>query len=188
MRFEDSRTFDAPPDLVWEIITDPGLYAAVAPNLSRVEVLAGEGEGMVRECADTDGRAWIETCTAWEPERRYAVEVHVEESPVHRPLFGSLAGEWAMAEHEDGVLVTMRFEYEPRYGPLGWLLGTVGKRQGRRLTRAIFDGWERELEARRATATAECRTVGTLGDGRRGDLNVPAHTQPRAEDSPRDLR
>jgi ribosome-associated toxin RatA of RatAB toxin-antitoxin module len=155
MRFEDSRVFDAPPDLVWEVITDTDLYAEVAPNLSRVEVLEGEGEGMVRECADTEGTAWTETCTAWEPGRRYAVEVHVEESPIHRPLFHSFAGEWAMEEREDGVLVTMRFDYEPRYGPFGWLLGKAGEREGGRLTRAIFDGWVYELEACRAPPTAE---------------------------------
>ena len=155
MRFEDSRVFDAPPDLVWAVITDTDLYADVAPNLSRVEVLEGEGEGMVRECADTDGKAWTETCTVWEPERRYAVEVHVEESPVHRPLFHSFAGEWAMEARPDGVCVTMTFDYEPRYGPFGWVLGKVGEREGKRLTGAIFDGWAREIEARRAAATAE---------------------------------
>jgi len=85
MRFEDSRTFDAPPDLVWAVITDTDLYAEVAPNLSSVEVLEGEGEGMVRECADTDGKTWTETCTVWEPERRYAVEVHVAEQMGLKP-------------------------------------------------------------------------------------------------------
>jgi hypothetical protein len=53
------------------------------------------------------------------------------------------------------VLVTMRFDYEPRYGPFGWLLGKVGEREGGRLTRAIFDGWVYELEACRAPPTAE---------------------------------
>jgi hypothetical protein len=62
-----------------------------------------------------------------------------------------------MEEREDGVLVTMRFDYEPRYGPFGWLLGKVGEREGGRLTRAIFDGWAEELDARRTTATVEPR-------------------------------
>lgn len=148
MRFEDSRAFDAPPEVVWDVITDPGLYAEVAPNLSRVEILDGAAEGMVRECADPDGRSWTETCTVWEPLDRYAVEVHVDDSPVHRRAFHSFAGEWAMTERADDVLVTMTFEYEPRYGPLGWLVGKALEREGRELTQAIFDGWEQELAAR----------------------------------------
>jgi ribosome-associated toxin RatA of RatAB toxin-antitoxin module len=152
MRFSDSRTFEATPERVWEVVTDGELYAEVAPNLSRVEVLSGEGEGMVRECADTDGRAWRETCTVWEPGERYRVDVHVADSPVHRRAFHSFTGEWSVEADGDGARATMTFEYEPRYGPLGWVLGKVGEREGKRLTRAIFDGWERELAARQVTA------------------------------------
>lgn len=154
MRFEDSRAFDAPLEVVWDVITDPELYAAVAPNLSRVETVSGEGEGMVRECADTDGQAWTETCTVWEPYERYAVEVHVDDSPFHRRLFHAFAGAWAMTATGAGVVVTMTFEYEPRYGPLGWIVGKALEREGRHLTQAIFDGWEREIAARTATATS----------------------------------
>jgi uncharacterized protein YndB with AHSA1/START domain len=154
-RFSTSRLYAAPPEAVWAVVSDPDLYAAVAPNLSRVDVLDGEGEGMVRECADTDGRTWTETCTAWEPGRRYAVKVHVDDSPVHRPLFHSFAGEWALTPSDDGVLVTMTFDYEPRCGPLGRLIDRFVDRQARQLTAAIFDGWERELRRRREARPAE---------------------------------
>lgn len=147
MQFTDSRWYDADPDAVWRVITDPDIYADVAPNLSRVTVLDGEGVGMRRECADTAGRSWTETCTAWEPGRGYAVEVNVAESPVHRRLFRSFAGEWSMETREDGVVVTMTFTYEPRYGPFGWVVEKFVDREAKRLTDAIFDGWGRELDA-----------------------------------------
>jgi ribosome-associated toxin RatA of RatAB toxin-antitoxin module len=147
MEFVDSRLFDAPPAAVWTVITDFDRYAEVAPNLSRVDVLDGDGEGMHRACTDTDGRTWTETCTVWEPEHRYAVEVHVAESPFHRRLFHTFSGEWAMEPRDEGVLVTMTFSFLPRYGPLGWLLGRLLEREARRLTTPIFDGWARELDA-----------------------------------------
>ena len=157
MEFSDSRVYDAPPEDVWAVVTDPALYAEVAPNLSRVGEWAGEhggeGEGMVRECADTDGNAWQESCTWWEPERGYAVEVHVPESEFHRRLFHSFAGEWAMEPVTEGVRVTMTFEYDTRYGPIGWVLGRLLEREATGLTEAIFDGWERELAARTVPAT-----------------------------------
>jgi uncharacterized protein YndB with AHSA1/START domain len=152
----DSRPFDAPPEAVWQVISDPTLYAAVAPNLSRVEILEGHGQGMVRECADTHGRTWTEVCTAWEPERRYAVEVDVEGSPVHRHLFHAFAGEWRMEPSDEGVLVTLTFEYEPRYGPFGRLIDRFVEREAARLTPPIFDGWAREIESRRTVLPPEC--------------------------------
>lgn len=148
MRFEAARRYDASVEVVWDVITDPELYAAVAPNLSRVEVLSGADEGMIRECADTGGQTWTETCTVWEPRERYAVEVHVDDSEFHRRLFHSFGGEWSIEARADEVVVTMAFEYEPRYGPLGWVVGKLLEREGRDLTRTIFDGWERELETR----------------------------------------
>jgi uncharacterized protein YndB with AHSA1/START domain len=153
MQFTDSRVYDAPPSEVWAVVSDPDLYAEVAPNLSRVEVLDGEGEGMVRECADTDGNAWQETCTRWEPERGYAVTVHVPESEFHRQLFHTFTGEWDVTETDEGVRVTMTFEYDPRYGPIGWLLGRLLEREATGLTAAIFDGWEQALRERGALAT-----------------------------------
>lgn len=146
MQFTDSRWYDADPDAVWRVISDPEIYADVAPNLSRVTVLNGAGEGAVRECADTDGRSWTEVCTAWDPGRRYAVDVNVSESPIHRPLFHAFSGEWSLTPDEDGVVVTMTFTYEPRYGPLGWLITKPLEWEAKRLTEAIFDGWGRELD------------------------------------------
>lgn len=145
MQFTDARWYDADPDAVWRVVSDPAIYADVAPNLSRVTVLDGEGIGMVRECTDTDGRSWTETCTAWEPGRRYAVEVDVAESPVHRRLFRSFAGEWSTEALEGGVVGRMTFTYEPRYGPLGRIVEAFVEREAKRLVGPIFDGWAREL-------------------------------------------
>lgn len=149
-RITTDRLLDAPPDVVWRVMTDPDVYATVAPNLSSVAILDGEGEGMVRECVDTRGNAWTESCTDWEDGRGFSVAVDVGTSDFHRPLFTRFEGTWRLAERADGVLVTMEFDFDTRYGPLGWLVAKYVALRAPPLTEAIFDGWEAEIETRLA--------------------------------------
>lgn len=156
------RLFDAPTDAVWAVITDPDVYAAVAPNLSSVTILGGDGEGMVRECIDTDGNAWTESCTHWDEGRAFAVAVDVETSDFHRPWFARFEGTWSVDEGADGALVSMAFDFDTKYGPLGWLLGRYLTFKAGPLVEAIFDGWAAELDARlndrEPSATANAST------------------------------
>jgi uncharacterized protein YndB with AHSA1/START domain len=155
------RLFDAPTDDVWEVVTDPDLYAAVAPNLSSVVVLEGEGEGMVRRCVDTGGETWTESCYYWEPGRGFAVAVDTETSDFHRPWFSRFDGRWELTERDDGVLVTVRFEFDTRYGPLGTLLGWYFRYRAAPLVEAVFDGWSAEIEARRPAPGAATDGIDT---------------------------
>lgn len=148
------RTVDAPASLVWDVITDHELYAAAAPNLETVELLDGEGETLTRRCVDTDGNAWTESCTRWEPGRRFAVAVDVEDSEFHRRLFSRFEGEWGLVETPAGVEITIAFDFEPRYGPLGRLITWYFDAKAPALIEAIFDRWETEIAARQAPAEA----------------------------------
>ena len=50
-RFAMERCVEAPADLVWAVISDVVGYAEVAPNLSRAEILEGEGSAAgLQEC------------------------------------------------------------------------------------------------------------------------------------------
>lgn len=139
---------EAPPDLVWEVMTDPDLYADIAPNLSEVEIVEGEGEGMVRRCVDTDGKAWTEECHLWEPGRRFEVSVDVENSEFHRHLFSRFEGSWSLTEREDDVLVEIAFDYDTKYGPIGMLVSKYFEYKGPPIVESILDGWEEEVEER----------------------------------------
>ncbi|MDX1746263.1 MAG: SRPBCC family protein, partial [Halobacteriales archaeon] len=86
-RLQFERNVDAPVSVVWDVISDQDLYADAAPNLMAVEILEGEGTGMVRRCVDTDGNAWTETCVAWEENQGFRIAVDVTDSDFHRPLF-----------------------------------------------------------------------------------------------------
>lgn len=145
---ERSRPIDAPADVVWAVITDPDVYTAVAPNLASVDVLSDRGEGMVRRCVDTRGNAWTETCEYWTPGRGFGVAVDVANSDFHRRLFHSFEGHWELTERSDDVLVTIRFEFETRYGPLGRLVSAYLSRAAPSIVDGIFDGWAAEVERR----------------------------------------
>jgi ribosome-associated toxin RatA of RatAB toxin-antitoxin module len=147
-RIEATRVFDAPADVVWAVITDSDVYAEVAPNLSSIVILDGEGEGMVRECVDTNGNAWTESCHYWEAGRGFAVAVDVDTSEFHRPFFSRFEGRWELSEGSEGVLVTVQFDFEPRYGPLGALLSRYFQYKAGPLIEAIFDGWCAEIDSR----------------------------------------
>jgi len=149
---ETSRPFDAPADIVWAVITDSDVYAEVAPNLSSVVILDGEGEGMIRECVDTRGNAWTESCHYWEAGRGFAVDVDVESSDFHRPFFTRFEGRWELTERDDSVLVTIQFDFETKYGPLGTLLARYFQYKAAPLIEAIFDGWSAEIDSRTVEA------------------------------------
>jgi carbon monoxide dehydrogenase subunit G len=148
---ERRRRIEAPPDLVWDVMTDPDVYARVAPNLASVEIVSGDGEGMVRRCVDADGNVWTESCTRWADGHEFAVAVDVADSDFHRRLFTRFEGRWALSTDGDGGVVTVAFEYDPRYGPLGTLVSKYVAYRAPPLIEAIFDGWEAEVEARLVT-------------------------------------
>ena len=51
------RTVRAPRATVWKVMTDHPGYAGVASNLSKVEVLSGDGLGMRRRCYGPKGES-----------------------------------------------------------------------------------------------------------------------------------
>jgi len=139
---------DAPRETVWDVLVDPDVYEAVAPNLSVVEIVSGDGAGMVRRCVDTNGNAWTETVDHWDDGHQFGVTVDVADSEFHRRLFDRFDGRWAVEERADDVLVTVEFEYETKYGPLGWPISKFFQYKAPGLVAEIFDGWEAEIAER----------------------------------------
>lgn len=166
-RIRASRPYDAPADVVWAVVTDPDVYAEVAPNLASVEILEGEGAGMVRECVDTRGNAWTESCTAWEAGRGFAVEVDVETSDFHQPWFSRFEGRWELTEPDAEVVVTIQFDFDTNYGPLGSALARYLQYRTAPMVEAIFDGWQAEIETRLAKR------------GALGKPSTPSDSEPR---------
>lgn len=152
---EYTRLIDAPQSVIWDVITDHELYGEVAPNLSRVEVIDGAEETLVRRCVDTDGNAWTEACSAWDDGQQFAVEVDITNSEFHRHLFNHMEGKWGLEDTSDGFEVFMRFDYDPKYGPFGRLISVYLAYKAPGIVEAIFDRWEAEIEARPGTSQSD---------------------------------
>lgn len=141
--FKIERLIDAPADVVWSIISDVEGYAEIAPNLSKAKIVSGEGAGMQRQCWDTRGGTWREDCVLWEEGHRYSMVVDTSDYPYP---FTKMQGTWGMEEQSNGVLVTMQFDYQPKYGPLGWLMDQFYiKPAFRRICKKLMDNWEAEI-------------------------------------------
>jgi ribosome-associated toxin RatA of RatAB toxin-antitoxin module len=147
--FVADRVVQAPADLVWAVVADVAGYAEVAPGLSHVEFLEGDGQGLRRRCYDVRGRGWNETCTLWEPGHRYRMQVDTASYPFPlRQLLRSFQGSWSVDPVPEGALITVGFHAEPRLGPLGRLaMRAMGGKADRDLTQ-LLDNYEHAIGAR----------------------------------------
>jgi hypothetical protein len=146
------RRVPVDPSVAWDVLVDPAAFESAAPNLSRVELPdGGIHEGAARHCADTAGRSWDETCTHCVEGETYAFEVDVPNSPVHRRLFRSFEGTFGVEPDGGGSRVSMRFEYEPRSGPVGRLLVRAAAGRFRSMAETTLSNLDRTMRERAAT-------------------------------------
>ena len=110
-----TATTNATPKRVWQVMSDHELYADVADNLSKVEVVSGSGVGMVRRCCDTKGKSWSETCTLWEEGRAFSFRVHTEAEDYPYAIAG-LSGEWALSRQAEGTRIQLNFRITGKSG------------------------------------------------------------------------
>lgn len=164
---EYQRSIDAPAGVVWDVMTDPDVYAEVAPNLSAVEIVEGDGEGMCRRCVDTDGNAWTETCHRWDEGSGFGVTVDVANSDFHRRLFDRFEGYWELTDGTEDVLVTIRFDFDPKFGPLGVFISKFLGFKAPSIVESIFDGWEAEIDRRLSDSASETTRPETPDRNRR---------------------
>ena len=141
------RRIKAHPELVWDIIADVGGLAKVAPHISKVEILDGEGVGMRRRVYDRRGDSWIEECIAWEEGRSYTMRVDTSHYPF---TFSSMEFTWRVEEGErNTAIIRTRYDYQYRYGLLGRLRDHFRFRKRFRETcNELMDNWVRRIHAR----------------------------------------
>ncbi len=138
-------------DRVWQVMSDQPGYAEVADNLSAVEILSGEGEGMIRQCKDTKGRAWQETCTRWDDGSAFAFRVHTEAEDYPYPI-AELSGVWSLAPTAHGTRIKMAFDVAAKSGVINRLLFKVMAAPFANLCDRLLRKWVQEMEGRPAQA------------------------------------
>lgn len=142
---EVKRIVNAPQEIVWNVISDVEGYANFASNLSKAQIMSGSETSMVRRCWDTKGQGWNEQCTLWDEGRAYSMTVDTTAPDYPYPI-KSLNGYWAAEPAPNGTLITMRFEYELKFGIAGKALAKLMSRQSRKIAEDVLDNWQVEIE------------------------------------------
>jgi len=143
----------ATAERVWQVMSDQEAYADVADNLSRVEVIAGQGVGMVRQCSDTDGRTWRETCTLWDEGRAFGFRVHTEAPGYPYPI-AKLAGNWSLARDGHGTRISMEFDIQAKPGLMNRMLFGLMAAPFARICDRLLGRWVAVMEGQTAAAVA----------------------------------
>ena len=140
------REVDAPVAKVWSVMTDHPGYADVANNLSKVEVLSGEGLGMVRQCYGPKGESWRETCDLYEEGKLFGFNVHTEADGYPYPM-SDLRGRWSVDKKGSGAAFTIDIEAKPKGNLIARMLFVVAaKRQFKGVLVDLADAWARKME------------------------------------------
>lgn len=110
-----SRSVRAPAGIVWRVMTDHPRYADVASNISKVEVLSGEGLGLERRCYGPKGENWSETCDVFEDGKAFGFKVHTKALDYPYPI-SELQGRWAVQPKGSGAEFEIEIEARPKGG------------------------------------------------------------------------
>lgn len=140
---------------LWPVMIDHELYAKLALNLKAATSLTPDGFGFQRSCTDASGRSWSETCTLWEPGRRFDVDVDTSDYPY--PL-ARMQGSWRVEPADpSGSIVGMTFAFQPTPGIRGRLFVAVMHLAFPPILKRIVRGW-----IRAATTSSPHDTVGSM--------------------------
>ncbi|WP_050931771.1 SRPBCC family protein [Aestuariivita boseongensis] len=141
-----SRTVKAPEDVVWRVMNDHAGYADVAANLSKVEVVQGDGLGMQRRCYGPKGENWLETCDLFEDGRAYGFRIHTDAPDYPYPI-SDLHGEWSVSSEESGSSFTIQIEAKPKGSFLTRaLFKLAAKQQFKAVLADLADAWAARME------------------------------------------
>lgn len=140
------RNVNAPTTTVWDVMTDHPAYAKVADNISRVEVLSGDGPGMMRRCYGPKGESWDETCDLFKPGQSYGFRIHTEAEDYPYP-FSELSGRWSVKAQPAGSVFDIKIAGVLKGNALSkWLFATMAKPQFRAILIDLADAWADRME------------------------------------------
>ncbi|MEL6919286.1 MAG: SRPBCC family protein [Bacteroidota bacterium] len=144
-RLSFERKVNATKENVWEVISDVSNYHRVAPNIDSVEIISGEGQGMIRNC--THGTAsWTEVATLWEEGEQYSFQANTDAKDYPYPLT-YLKGTWKVkeiAKNQTKIIMTFDFTYKRKVHNL--LIHPFMKKKFDEICEELLDNWQERLE------------------------------------------
>ena len=148
VRFE--RTLGAPRSSVWSVLADYPNIADWNEGLTKSYAIgdATEGVGAQRqtELVPDGAMRMRETVAEWVPEEKMVLTVDkIEKMPVKRArMTFTLSGDVT-------PMLTLSYDYEPKGGPLGSILGLMIDRQMKKGLSGFVNNLESEAQARNTT-------------------------------------
>lgn len=144
---EVTRRINASAKTAWEVVTDHEAYSDVADNISKVEVLEGDSEGMRRKCTGNEGETWTEVAHIWEEGRRYGFRIDTDAPDYPYPL-EKLEATWTVdAVGPDECDVTIAFDVTPLQTFKGALFISVSMIMFPKLLDRLLGRWGARMEA-----------------------------------------
>ena len=137
---------NAPEEVVWRVMNDHPGYATVADNISKVEVVKGDGMGMQRKCYGPNGESWLETCNLYEHGRAYGFRVHTDADDYPYPI-SDLRGEWSLERNGAGSTFTIKIKAAVKGNFLvRAMFKMAAKRQFKVVLMDLADAWAVRME------------------------------------------
>ncbi len=139
----------APPEVVWQVLTDFKTNGEQAPNLLyQKPEFDTEGALVGRVCANNQGESWREDVLIWEPPMRYRTAVDTSDYPYP---FETMIATNAIEAERDGTRVTVTYDFEPDFRqPLKWAMAIFTQVYMRRITLSAMKNWA--IDAKRLAA------------------------------------
>ncbi|WP_062053276.1 type II toxin-antitoxin system RatA family toxin [Aquimarina longa] len=137
---EYKRIVNASKKSTWEVISDVANYHKVAPNIDRVEIISGKGEGMVRSCSHK-ADSWTETAILWEEGEQYSFRVHTNAKDYPYPL-KLLKGTWKVVEiSENKTKIIMMFDFAYKKKIHNIIIHPFMKKEFNKISNELLDNW-----------------------------------------------
>jgi len=148
VKFE--RTLAAPRSSVWAVLADFPNIADWNDGLTKSYAIghATEGVGAQRqtELVPTGAMRMRETVAEWVPEERMVMAIDkIEKMPANRSTMT-----FTLTDGGETTLFTMSYEYEPKGGPLAFILGPMLDRQMNKGLDGFVDNLEAAAQAQAA--------------------------------------
>ena len=143
------RTVAAPRANVWAVLADYPNIAEWNDGVQNSYAIgeAVDGVGAQRQCELTPSGAMRETVSEWVPEEKMVIAIdQIEKMPVKDATMT-----FTLADNGETTPFTMSYDYDPKGGPLAFVVAAMLSRPMNKGFNGFIDGLEK---AARARATA----------------------------------